>query len=95
MGDGVLFSQVWSGRDVETTRLHLAPKWRTTGSILSLSLGINDVKRDIDGADENKIILEDVRNGFDMFQIVSPAFFSKYWRKWREMSECLATGPVI
>jgi hypothetical protein len=38
-----------------------------TGSILSVSLGINGVKRDIDRVDEYKIILEDLRNEFDMF----------------------------
>jgi len=37
------------------------------GSKLSLSIGINCLNMDIDGADEYKVIFEDVRNGFQMF----------------------------
>jgi len=36
-------------------------------SILSLSMGINCMNMDIDGADEYKVIFENVRNGFEMF----------------------------
>jgi len=35
--------------------------------VLSLSIDINGVKRDLDWGDEYKIILDDARNGFDMF----------------------------
>jgi hypothetical protein len=35
--------------------------------VLPLSIGINGLKRDIDWADEYKIILDYVRNGSDMF----------------------------
>jgi len=38
-----------------------------TGSILSLSVGINSVKMDIDRLDKYKIILEDLRNDLDVF----------------------------
>jgi len=66
MGSGVLFPQVWGGRGLETTRLHLKLKWRKIGSILSLSIGINYFNMDIDGADEYEVIFEDVRKGFQI-----------------------------